>query len=43
MIALARYDFEKGSAPRLNKNFYYMSEYGNCYAIAAANDYFTGI
>ena len=42
MQIMARYDFEKGNAPRFN-NESYLNEYGQCYAIAAACDYFTGV
>ena len=42
MQALARFDFEKGNAPRLENNSY-QYEYGKCYAIAACQDYYTGV
>jgi hypothetical protein len=42
MKAMARYDFERNAAPRL-KNADYLNEYGNCYAIAEASGYYTGV
>jgi phage regulator Rha-like protein len=41
MQALAQFDFERGTAPRL-KNKYYIERYGECYAIAESQDYYTG-
>ena len=42
MKALARYDFDRGYAPRL-KNAAYLNEYGFCYAIAEASGYYKGV